>query len=46
MKLYSKQKSEIKQSDKKKENMKITHTFSVRFLNKVNRRVWYQIVQN
>ena len=26
--------------------MKITHTFSVGFLNKENRRVWYQIVQN
>ena len=42
MKLYSKYKSEIKQSDKKIENMK----FSVRFLNKKNRCVWYQIVQN
>ena len=46
MKLYSKHKSEIKQSDKKIENMKITCTFSVGFLNKENRRVWYQIVQN
>ena len=46
MKLYSKLKSEIKQSDKKIENMKITRTFSVGFLNKENRRVWYQIVQN
>ena len=46
MKVYSKHKSEIKQSDKKIENMKITRTFSVGFLNKENRRVWYQIVQN
>ena len=46
MKLYSKHKSEIKQSDKKIENMKITRTFSVGFLKKVNGRVWYQIVQN
>ena len=45
MKLYSKHKSEIKQSDKKIENMKINRTFSVGFLNKENRRVWYQIVQ-
>ena len=46
MKLYSIHNSEIKQSDKKIENMKITRTFSVRFLNKENRRVGYQIVQN
>ena len=46
MKPYSRHKSEIKQSDKKIENMKINCTFSVGFLNKEHRRVWYQIVQN
>ena len=46
MKLYSKHKSEVKQSDIKIEKMKITRTFSVRFLNKDNRGVWYQILQN
>ena len=46
MKLYSKHKSEMKQIDKKIENMKIARTFSVGFLNKENRRVWYQNVKN